>query len=274
MDALGPLRPGAAACLPLSMPNTIMLGHLVRNLNGSASRPAGRGSRGMPRWKRWVDVALAVMALPLLLVCTLGMAIVTGLISPGPVFFPQERVGYRGRRFRILKFRTMYVGADTLAHQSYCIGLMRSGAPMAKLDGSGDARLIPGGWLLRATGLDELPQVLNVLLGDMSIVGPRPCVPSEYENYRLDQRERFDAMPGLTGLWQVSGKNRTSFDEMIRLDIHYARHFSAPMDLRIMVATVPALIAQVVEIRRRRTVAALTIAVLPVLVAGVKPSSS
>jgi lipopolysaccharide/colanic/teichoic acid biosynthesis glycosyltransferase len=189
------------------------------------------------------------LALPLLAACTLVMAIVMKLVSPGPVFFRQERVGFRGTRFKIYKFRSMHVGADTKNHQAYFKELVGTKAPMVKLDARGDSRLIPGSWLLRASGLDELPQIINVLRGDMSFVGPRPCLPAEYDLYELEQRARFDTMPGLTGLWQVSGKNRTTFDEMIRLDIRYARTKNLWMDLRIIFMTVPALLIQIYDTR-------------------------
>jgi lipopolysaccharide/colanic/teichoic acid biosynthesis glycosyltransferase len=116
---------------------------------------------------------------------------------------------------------------------------------MVKMDARGDSRLIPGGWLIRAAGLDELPQIINVLRGEMSLIGPRPCVPYEYEKYLPWQRERFNAVPGLTGLWQVSGKNRTTFEEMIRLDIQYSWNVSLQLDLKIILLTAPALLGQV-----------------------------
>jgi lipopolysaccharide/colanic/teichoic acid biosynthesis glycosyltransferase len=119
------------------------------------------------------------------------------------------------------------------------------------MDARGDARLIPGGRLIRASGLDELPQIVNVLRGEMSLVGPRPCMSYEYEKYTARQRGRFDALPGLTGLWQVSGKNRTTFDEMIRLDIQYAQNKSLLLDLRIMLRTFPALLVQLLDTRSK-----------------------
>jgi lipopolysaccharide/colanic/teichoic acid biosynthesis glycosyltransferase len=122
---------------------------------------------------------------------------------------------------------------------------------MVKMDVRGDSRLIPGGRLIRASGLDELPQIINVLRGEMSLVGPRPCVPYEYEKYSARQRTRFNAVPGLTGLWQVSGKNRTTFDEMIRLDIQYAEHTALLLDLQIMLKTFPALLVQFLDARNK-----------------------
>lgn len=206
----------------------------------------------MPVSKRALDIAIALIALPFLAVATLVMTLVMKIASPGPVFFLQERVGYRGRRFKIYKFRTMITGANTGVHQAYFSQLMGSSAPMVKMDSKGDSRLIPGGWILRASGLDELPQLINVLRGDMSLVGPRPCLPYEYEGYLPWQRKRFSTTPGLTGLWQVSGKNRTTFDEMIRLDIQYAEEHSFFLDLKIIFMTVPALLQQIGDTRSRR----------------------
>jgi lipopolysaccharide/colanic/teichoic acid biosynthesis glycosyltransferase len=144
----------------------------------------------------------------------------------------------------------MYVGVDVVAHQGHLSNLMTSNTPMTKMDSKGDPRIIPFGLLLRSSGLDELPQLINVLCGEMSLVGPRPCLSYEYEKYLPWQKERFATLPGLTGLWQVSGKNRTTFVEMINLDIKYARNKNLWLDLRIILQTVPALIIQMLETRR------------------------
>ncbi len=224
-------------------------------------RRAARSSRKLPVWKRAIDIACCLVVLPFLAVGTLIVGLLTLLFSPGPIFFRQERVGYRGRRFMIFKFRTMHLSADTATHCAHFKELMRSGVPMQKLDGRGDRRLVPGGWLLRASGLDELPQIINVLRGDMSLVGPRPCIPYEFEAYSPEQRRRCDAVPGLTGLWQVSGKNRTTFEEMIRLDIKYTETLSLGLDLKIIVMTIPALITQIMDTRRAKQVAQATAAV-------------
>ena len=206
----------------------------------------------LPPWKRSIDLACCLLALPILALFTLVMSVITKLIAPGPVFFRQERVGCMGRRFKIYKFRTMLVGADTVVHRDHFQELVRSNAPMAKLDSRGDSRLIIGGRLLRASGLDELPQIINVLKGEMSIVGPRPCLPTEFAAYQQPQRFRCAAMPGLTGLWQVSGKNRTTFQEMIQLDIQYTETKSPLLDLRIILMTIPTLVRQMRESRARR----------------------
>jgi lipopolysaccharide/colanic/teichoic acid biosynthesis glycosyltransferase len=216
--------------------------------------PRGNSVR-VPRWKRVLDIACILVALPFLIPLVLFIAVMIKIRSAGPVVFSQERIGYLGRRFICLKFRTMVVGADTAVHHRHFSLLVGSNVPMVKLDSHGDPRLIPYGLLLRSSGLDELPQVINVLRGEMSLVGPRPCLPNEYDKYLPWQRERFNTLPGLTGLWQVSGKNKTTFNEMIHLDIHYARTKSLWLDLKIMLRTVPVLVVQVLERRRgiRRT---------------------
>ena len=206
----------------------------------------------LPTWKRIIDLTCCLLALPLFALLALIMTIVTKLVAPGPVLFRQERIGCMGRRFWIYKFRTMYVNAETNGHQNYFKDLIHTNAPMAKLDAKGDSRLIPGSWLLRASGLDELPQIINVLRSDMSIVGPRPCIPTEYEAYLPWQRQRCMAMPGLTGLWQVSGKNRTTFEEMVRLDIRYGQTKSWWLDIKIILLTVPALLVQIADTRLGR----------------------
>lgn len=208
----------------------------------------------IPIWKRLVDLSCCLIALPLLFLVTVLMAILLRLKSRGPILFKQERIGYKGNRFMCYKFRTMLVGADTKSHQLHCDQLLGSRAPMpmVKLDTQGDNRVIPGAWVMRASGLDELPQVINIFRGEMTVVGPRPCLQYEYEQYERWQLERFKAVPGLTGLWQVSNKNHTTFDEMIELDIRYFRTSSLWLDLKIIMMTVPALIAQVAETRRTR----------------------
>lgn len=206
----------------------------------------------IPGWKRGLDLAFCIVALPALGVVTLAVGVLTILASRGPILFRQERVGLGGQRFQLYKFRTMHVCAESASHQTHFATLVRSRTPMLKMDAHGDSRLIPGGRWLRAAGLDELPQIINVLRGEMSLVGPRPCIPYEYEQYSGAQRERFVCVPGLTGLWQVSGKNRTTFDEMVQLDLAYARRQSPWLDLRIILMTVPAVCGQIADLRRVR----------------------
>lgn len=210
----------------------------------------------MPRWKRAIDIAFCLAALPVFGLIALLMAVVMKIASPGPVLFRQERIGYRNRRFMCYKFRTMLVGADGKTHQRHCENLIHSNAPMVKMDTCSDSRIIPGGWFLRASGMDELPQIINVLRGEMSLVGPRPCVLYEYENFLPWQRERFNSIPGLTGLWQVSGKNRTTYEQMLHLDVRYARNISWWLDLKIIFLTLPALLEQIVNTGRARQILA------------------
>ena len=133
-------------------------------------------------WKHLLDVLLILLALPFLIPLALFITLLIRSVSTGPVLFRQERVGYLGRRFMCFKFRTMFVDAATTSHQGHLHQLMNSNTPMMKMDPKEVPRIIPFGVLLRASGLDELPQLINVLQGDMSLVGPRPCVPYEYEN--------------------------------------------------------------------------------------------
>ena len=199
----------------------------------------------VPPWKRVLDISGVLIAFPLLLPMMLLIAIVIKVQSNGPVLFKQERVGFLEKRFIVFKFRTMLVDTDTAIHETHVASLIETNEPMIKLDARGDARLIPFGRMLRAAGLDELPQLINVLRGEMSIVGPRPCLPSEYSKHLTWQRERFRTPPGLTGLWQVSGKNRTTFNEMIDFDIKYIQTQSLWLDLKIIFKTVPVLMGQV-----------------------------
>ncbi|HEY2103041.1 MAG TPA: sugar transferase [Chthoniobacterales bacterium] len=205
----------------------------------------------LPVWKRTLDLALIFLTAPLWLPVMTLLAVWVGITSPGPVFYRQPRIGFRGRRFMIVKFRTMKVNADTTTHERYLEHLMVADCPMIKLDTHGDPRLIVGGKILRATGLDELPQIFNVLSGEMSLVGPRPCTVREFERFSPPHRERVNAFPGVTGWWQVNGKNRTTFREMIDMDIFYSRNISLSLDLKIIARTLPAIATQVRDALQR-----------------------
>ena len=208
-------------------------------------------ANGLPDWKRGLDLLLILLALPLLLPLAAVIALGIRLASPGPVLFQQERIGYLEKRFTCLKFRTMFTDAKNLSHEGHLQQLIHSNLPMQKLDVAGDARITPYGRLLRVTGLDELPQLINILKGEMSLVGPRPCLPYESAKYLPWQKERFNVLPGLTGLWQVSGKNRTTFIKMIQLDITYARQKNLGLDILIILKTIPALIVQMWDMRTK-----------------------
>jgi exopolysaccharide production protein ExoY len=205
----------------------------------------------IPTWKRILDVTLIVMALPFLIPVSVIIFVFVKIVSPGPAFFRQLRVGHLRQKFMCLKFRTMKLNADTAVHQEHLKNLMKSNQPTRKLDCAGDKRLIPGGMWLRAAGVDELPQLYNVLRGDMSLVGPRPCTPYEYELFPERYKQRCEAPPGLTGLWQISGKNKTTFEEMIELDLKYVREKSLWLDLKIIVLTVPAILKLIWEMKLR-----------------------
>ena len=203
--------------------------------------------RGIPVWKRIIDIIGSVIGLILLFPLFLCSAIIIKVVSPGPVVFKQKRIGYLGTPFFMWKFRTMRVDADPLEHQEHLSNLIRGDAVLTKLDENVDPRIIPFGRFLRYLGVDELPQLINVIRGEMSLIGPRPCCPYEAQEYLLWQRNRFNTMPGLTGLWQVSGKNNTTFKEMMRLDIKYSEQRSFWLDLKILLKTVPAIIAQAIQ---------------------------
>jgi len=210
----------------------------------------------VPSWKRVLDCSLVVLAAPFWLPLAAILAAWVKLVSPGPALFRQERIGHLGARFLCLKFRTMKVNADTTIHREHLNRLMTSNQPMKKLDAAGDSRLIPGGLWLRTLGVDELPQLINVLRGEMSLVGPRPSTPYEYEAFQPRHRRRCETLPGLTGLWQVKGKNRTTFEKMMELDITYVETKSFLLDVKIIAGTLRAILQQVCDVRATRKAAA------------------
>lgn len=212
----------------------------------------------LPIWKRALDIGFLLLISPALVPVMTIIALFIKLSSRGPVLFRQERIGLYGESFVCFKFRTMRPGAETNSHQQYLANLIGSSTPMQKLDHV-DNRIIPFGTVIRASGLDELPQIFNVLRGEMSMVGPRPCIRYEYEKFTVEDRQRFDAVPGLTGLWQVSGKNDTTFREMIDLDIDYAHNLSLGRDLSIIFRTLPVLFDQVGRVLKRKFARSKTI---------------
>jgi exopolysaccharide biosynthesis polyprenyl glycosylphosphotransferase len=194
--------------------------------------------------KRTSDIVIAVLALMLAAPLWLLIALLIKLDSRGPVFYLQERVGMDGRIFLCYKFRTMHPGADSKVHREYQRQFIAGHAeanlgngeqPVYKFQS--DARITRVGRWLRRASLDEIPQLLNVLRGDMSVVGPRPPIPYEVEDYELWHRKRLDMKPGLTGLWQVSGRNRIPFEEMVKLDLYYIENWSLLLDLKIIMRT-------------------------------------
>jgi lipopolysaccharide/colanic/teichoic acid biosynthesis glycosyltransferase len=201
-------------------------------------------SNGLRLVKRSFDLIISAAAIGLLFPFWLLIAILIKLDSKGPIFYTQERVGMDGRLFLLYKFRTMQAGADPDLHREYQQAFIAGRAeanlgdvnrPTYKL--LADPRITRIGKTLRRMSLDEVPQLLNVLMGDMSLVGPRPPIPYEVEAYELWHRKRLDMKPGLTGLWQVSGRNRLPFEEMVRLDLFYIENWSLLLDVKIILRT-------------------------------------
>jgi lipopolysaccharide/colanic/teichoic acid biosynthesis glycosyltransferase len=180
----------------------------------------------------------------------LAVSILIKFDSKGPIFFRQERVGMDGRIFLCYKFRTMRADADEQLHrEAYQKNIGGDTAANAGDDSDpvfgkvkDDPRVTRLGRRLRRSSIDEMPQLFNVLLGDMSIVGPRPPIPYEVEEYELWHRKRLDMKPGITGLWQVSGRNRLPFEEMVRIDVFYIENWSVWLDLKIILLTLPAIL--------------------------------
>jgi len=206
--------------------------------------------------KRVMDVALATLLLLVLLPFLLLIAVLIKLDSHGPVIFVQERVGSRRRRspaggtvwevihFKVFKFRSMFQHANESLHQAHTQAFVEERLAAAEIKLTEDPRVTRAGRLLRRTSLDELPQLLNVLRGEMSLVGPRPVPVYEAAAYADWHRERLAALPGITGWWQVRGRGRVTFSEMIRMDIHYVRQQSLWLDIKILFATIPAVVSR------------------------------
>ena len=195
--------------------------------------------------KRTSDIIIAALALILAAPLWLLIALLIKLGSRGPILYAQERVGMDGRMFLCYKFRTMNLGADSKLHREYQKQFIAGSAAANLGDGErpvykfqSDARITRVGRLLRRTSLDEVPQLFNVLRGEMSVVGPRPPISYEVEHYEMWHRKRLDMKPGLTGLWQVSGRNRMPFEEMVKLDLYYIENWSLLLDLKIILRTV------------------------------------
>ncbi len=202
-------------------------------------------------FKRAMDIALSVIMLLICLPLFLVIAIAIKNSSKGPVFYKQKRVGQYGRHFTFLKFRSMRTNNDSSAHREYVSQLIAGNAKRITTDHDSDGvyklanddRVTSVGRFLRRTSLDELPQLINVLLGDMSLVGPRPPIPYELAAYQTWHRRRLlQVKPGITGLWQVNGRNRVGFDDMVRFDLHYARTWSPWLDLKILLRTPAAIL--------------------------------
>jgi len=234
------IAPTLLNCLPskteIDQVGSLPMVTLFRSPLSNSARIAKRGS----------DLIVASLALFVLSPLWILIALLIKLDSPGPVFYKQERVGMDGRVFLFYKFRTMRAGTDDTEHREFQKRYI-SGQPDSNLGDDqrpaykllADDRVTRLGRALRRTSIDELPQLFNVLRGDMSVVGPRPPIPYEVESYELWHRKRLDMKPGITGLWQVSGRNRLPFDEMVRMDLYYIENWSLLLDVKIIVQTLP-----------------------------------
>lgn len=227
-----------AACKPSAFPRS----------GNTRQRPSSR----TPGWKRAFDIGCILIVLPVILVLALLVCCWIKAVSPGPVLFRQTRVGRGGKTFTIYKFRSMKPMAATCPHETHVEDLIKSNKPMTKLDLSGDPRVITGCQLIRMSGLDELPQLLNVLRGEMSLVGPRPCTPNEFALYEKYQLRRFSLQPGMTGLWQVKRCQSTTFREMVALDDLYVERLSLALDFKIVLETPGVLVKQLRSFRSIR----------------------
>ena len=209
------------------------------------SNGAGSGSEIVPRMaggelavKRAIDLTLTLLSMPLVLPISLIVGILIKLDSKGPVLYSQTRVGKGGKTFRIYKFRSMRQGAEELRPQLQQMN--EADGPVFKI--RHDPRVTRIGAFLRKSSLDELPQLINILKGDMSIVGPRPPLPDEVEQYTPHQRGRLAVKPGLTCLWQISGRSNVDFDTWVELDLKYIRTQSIWLDIKIICMTLPAVL--------------------------------
>ncbi|MDX6559149.1 MAG: hypothetical protein QOF72_2198 [Blastocatellia bacterium] len=234
------IAPTLLNCLPskteIDQVGSLPMVTLFRSPLSNSARLAKRGS----------DLIVASLALAILSPLWLLIALLIKLDSRGPVFYKQERVGMDGRVFLFYKFRTMRAGTDDATHREFQRRYIKGQADSNQGDDQrpayklrADDRVTRLGHLLRRTSIDELPQLFNVLRGDMSVVGPRPPIPYEVESYELWHRKRLDMKPGITGLWQVSGRNRLPFDEMVRMDLYYIENWSLLLDIKIILQTLP-----------------------------------
>jgi exopolysaccharide biosynthesis polyprenyl glycosylphosphotransferase len=202
------------------------------------------------RLKRTVDMLCAGLLLILTSPLFLVVAFLIKRSSPGPVFYVQERLGKDGRPFPFYKFRTMTHNSDDAIHRQFAamfingdrVGCERKNGNRKIYKLCQDPRVTTIGSWLRRTSLDELPQIINIIRGEMSLVGPRPPIVYEVEHYQPWHLERLKVTPGLTGLWQVSGRSSVPFEEMVRLDLHYINHWSLWLDLRILLKTLPVVV--------------------------------
>jgi len=215
-----------------------ILNHLIHNTESLELLLVSQ----VPIWKRAIDIVGSSLVLLFLSPIFLFIIIIIKIASPGPALFKQERTGYLGKPFNIWKFRTMQIGADSSPHKEQIREEITNNLTLNKVEN--DSRIFPFGNFLRQSCLDELPQFINVLKGEMSLVGPRPELPYAVNEFKRWHCGRFDVLPGMTGLWQINGKNSTTFTQMIRYDIKYGRRLSFFLEMKILILTIPAIIKQ------------------------------
>ncbi len=231
----------------------------TKTLPSNPTQP--RSPFGYSVWKRLIDIVVSACVLVIITPVLFVLGVIIKLDSKGPVFFQQKRVGQNGKLFTCLKLRSMYTNADPEVHRRYVQAFMQNSAPLLpsaqphaaesanttttapvfKL--MNDPRVTRIGHFLRKSSLDELPQFWNVLKGEMSLVGPRPALPYEVENYDPVQRQRLSVPQGITGWWQVYGRSRVTFDQVIEMDLQYVAHRSLKLDLGLLVKTIPAMLS-------------------------------
>lgn len=234
-----------------ALSNEKMTQQLVGSLNDATGLKVSYRNRFGLLVKRTIDIVVSLLVFLLGFPFFLAIALLIKVTSPGPVFFKQRRIGENGRSFVMYKFRTMREGIDDSVHREFTQNFIKGTNPHSMLDDSGDkiykltndSRVTGVGGFLRKVSLDELPQFINILRGEMAIVGPRPPLPYEYECYEEWHKQRVKVKPGLTGLWQVQGRSSVPFEQMVRLDIHYIENWSLLMDLKIMLWTIPVMLA-------------------------------
>ncbi|MBU8923146.1 MAG: sugar transferase [Bacteroidales bacterium] len=237
--------------LSLALDSDIKIEQQAERLDGSAAfaiRERGVSQRFV---KRFIDVGVSLGVLVIGFPFLLAIAVLIKITSRGPVFFRQQRIGENGRHFAFFKFRTMRPDNDDSIHREFAQNFIKGQMSQTSLDSqknnlykiSQDPRITGLGGFLRRTSLDELPQFINILKGEMTIVGPRPPLEYEYEQYDDWHKLRLKVRPGLTGLWQVSGRSTVPFHEMVKLDLYYIENWSLAMDLKIMFRTIPVMLA-------------------------------
>jgi exopolysaccharide biosynthesis polyprenyl glycosylphosphotransferase len=204
--------------------------------------PSQRGLLGASWWqlavKRALDIVMSVLAIVVLTPLLLAVALLVMVTSPGPVFYVHQRVGRGGKPFRMVKFRSMYRNAHDLREEH--VGQNMHQGPIFKI--RDDPRITPVGRAIRKLSIDELPQFFNVLMGHMSLVGPRPALPEEFLDYTERERERLLVKPGVTCIWQVSGRSDIDFHTWVAMDLEYIETWSLLLDLKLLVRTVPAVL--------------------------------